>query len=127
MAKRRSWHFYTFIISFSVILGLYLLWAYTPLKKGVELRIIRSLQPYLGESFYINDFSLGLTSVSFYGVRTADDSTFSLEIDEIRIGLIREKLFTTEIRPTHLIESVTVINPNVCLLYTLTLPTMCVV
>ncbi len=117
MAKRRSWHFYTFIISFSVILGLYLLWAYTPLKKGVELRIIRSLQPYLGESFYINDFSLGLTSVSFYGVRTADDSTFSLEIDEIRIGLIREKLFTTEIRPTHLIESVTVINPNVTLFY----------
>ena len=118
MAKRKSWHFYTFIISFSIIFGLYLLWAYTPLKKGIELRIIRSLQPYLGESFYINDFSLGLTSVSFYGVRAADDnSTFALEIDEIRIGFIREKLFTTEIRPTHIIESVTVINPNLTLFY----------
>ncbi len=116
--KRRSWHFYVSFISLSVFILGYLLWNFTPLKDEVNGVLVKELQPYLGDSFLINDFSIGLNSVSFYGVRTTDPKkTFSLELEEIRFGLYPLKVLTHGPRPIKLVESVQIVSPNLTLFY----------
>ena len=113
MAKRRSWHFYLSIITISLILGFHLLWIYTPLKDEVRAIIIQKLKPYLGESFLFNDFSIGVSSISFYKIRTASsNSSFALDLEEIEIGFKIFKLVTNRFRLPEAIKSVTFVNPR---------------
>ena len=117
--KHRSWHFYLLVVTFSVMILGYLLWTFTPIKNEVRAIIISELQPYLGESLLINDFSIGWNSVSFYRVRAADENnTFSLDLEEIRVGVNFLKVFRNGFSPTGLIESVTVVKPHLSLYYT---------
>ncbi|MCA9018471.1 MAG: hypothetical protein KDA77_24335, partial [Planctomycetaceae bacterium] len=114
--KHRSWHFYLLVMTFSVMILGYLLWTFTPIKNEVRAVIISELQPYLGESLLINDFSIGWNSVSFYRVRAADENnTFSLDLEEIRVGVNFLKVFRNGPSPTGLIESVTVVKPHLSL------------
>jgi len=113
MAKKRSWHFYLFIITFSVILSVHLLWTYTPIKDEVRAVIIHKLQPYLGDSFLFNDFSMGFGSVSFHKISAANNnSTFTLDLEEIEIGFNFFKLFAHRFQLPEAIKSVTFINPR---------------
>lgn len=113
MAKKRSWHFYLFIITFSLILGVHLLWTYTPIKDEVRAVIIHKLQPYLGDSFLFTDFSMGFASVSFHEISAANNnSTFTLDLEEIEIGFNLFKLFTHRFQLPEAIKSVTFINPR---------------
>ncbi len=125
-ATRRSWPFYVFLISFSVLFLGYLLWQFTPLKDEVEARMIKFLQPYLGESFYITDFSISPNSVSFYNVHTGDiNANYSLDIGEIRVGFNPAGLLQRVIMPgqkggklTRSIQTAAIINPRLTIYYT---------
>ncbi len=118
MAKKHSWHFYTLIITITFLLLGYLLWSFTPIKDEVEAVVIRKLQPYLGESFLINDFSIRPTSISFYKVRAADaNSTFLLDLEEIRIDFDPLKLFSHNFNIPGIIESVTIVRPSLGFYY----------
>lgn len=113
MAKKRSWHFYLFVITFTIFLLGYLLWKYTPVKDEVKAVIINKLQPYLGESFIIRDFNIGLNSVSFYQVSaTRPASGVSLDIKEIRVGIDYLKFLTRNFSVPEMIESVHFRNPR---------------
>ena len=117
-SKPPSWLFYTFIITFSVLLIFFLVWRYTPVKDEVEARIIRQLQPYLGESFYITDFSIGSDNLSFYNVRAANPGAgFSVEFAEIRFSFAPSKLLTYNFDPVKTINNVKLIRPQVTLYY----------
>ena len=114
MAHKRSWHFYLFIIVFSLVMVVYGLWSFTPLKSEVEALIIRRLQPHLGESFLISYFDISPNAISFYRVSVADRSaSFSLELNEIRVGIDLLELLKGTTHPPDLIESVTFRNPRI--------------
>ncbi len=113
MAKKSSWHFYTFIIAFSAILVVHVLWTYTPIKNEVKATIIERLQPYLGESFIINDFEVGVNSITFYKIRATNKAaTFTLDLRKIRIGFNLYQLLINGLDPFKTITSVTFINPR---------------
>lgn len=118
MKHKRSWHFYLFITLMSVALGWYLLWTFTPVKTEIKTLLVKKLQPYFGELFLINDFSAGFNSLSLYKLRAADENaTFSLDLEEIRIGFNPFKLITHKFQIPHCITSVTLVNPKFNLYY----------
>jgi hypothetical protein len=82
-------------------------------KDEVRAIIIQKLKPYLGESFLFNDFSIGVSSISFYKIRTvSSNSSFALDLEEIEIGFQIFKLFTNRFRLPEAIKSVTFVNPR---------------
>jgi hypothetical protein len=90
-----------------------LLWTYTPVKDEVRVIIIQKLNPYLGETFLFNDFSIGINSISFYKIRAAsDNSSFALDLEEIEIGFNIFKLLTNRFQLPEAIKSVTFVNPH---------------
>lgn len=118
MKHKHSWHFYLFITLISAALGWYLLWTFTPVKTEIKTWLVKKLQPYLGELFLINDFSAGFHSLSFHKLRAADENaTFSLELEEVRIGFNPFKLITHKFQIPHCVTSVTLINPQFNLYY----------
>jgi len=116
--KPPSWLFYALIFVFSVSLIAYLLWQYTPVKDELETRFIRKLQPYLGESFYITDFSIGTDNISFYNVRTSDiQSGYMVAIGEIRFTFDMSSFITYNFNPLKTINAVDIISPQVTIYY----------
>lgn len=114
MAKRKSWHFYTFLITASLLITVHVLWNYTPVKNEVKGAIIKKLQPYLGEAFLVSDFEFGINSITFVKIRAANSaSTFSLDLRKIRIGFDPYKVLTSGFDPLKTIQSVTLYNPRV--------------
>ncbi|MEJ2635812.1 MAG: hypothetical protein P8184_11030, partial [Calditrichia bacterium] len=66
--KKNTWVIYFFVILFTAILSINLVWRLTPIKEEINNSIRERLRPYLGESFNMNDFSLGFGYISFYNV-----------------------------------------------------------
>ncbi len=114
MTKRRSWHFYLILISLTTLLAIHLIWSYTPVKDEVKTIIVNKLQPYLGESFLISDFGLGFKHITFYKLSAADQrGSFSIELDEIKIGYEPFKLLTNNFNFVKDVRSVTIIRPRI--------------
>jgi hypothetical protein len=117
-SKPPAWVFNTVIFTLSFLFVLFLIWHYTPVKDEVEARFIRQLQPYLGDSFYITDFSIGTDYLSFYNVRATDPvAGYSVEFAEIRLNYSPTRLLATDFDPLKTINNVTLIRPRVILFY----------
>jgi hypothetical protein len=117
-SKPPAWVFNTVIFTLSFLFILFLVWHYTPVKDEVEARLIRQLQPYLGDSFYITDFSIGTDYLSFYNVRATDQvAGYSVEFAEIRLNYSPSRLLATDFDPLKTINNVTLIRPRVILFY----------
>lgn len=116
--KQRSWHFYFSIITLSLVLAGYVLWNFTPVKDEVKAAIIAKLQPYLGESFLINDFEMGFSYIEFSRVQASNESqSFTLELDRILIGYSVSTLLTSGFDAAEAITSVKFKRPSLSLLY----------
>ncbi|MGH1366525.1 MAG: hypothetical protein ACRBF0_23390 [Calditrichia bacterium] len=95
-----------------------MLWTFTPVKDEVKALIITKLQPYLGESFLINDFDMGLSYIEFSRVHASNESqSFAIELDRILIGYSMRKLITSGFDPAQAITTVKFKRPQLSLLY----------
>ncbi len=114
--KKNTWVIYFFVILFTAILSINLVWRLTPVKEEINNSIRERLRPYLGESFNMNDFSLGFGYISFYNVTAGGgNESYLLHLDEIQIGYSIHKLFLHKFDPLRVIETVTFKKPRLYL------------
>ena len=112
MLKLRRWLFNIFIVATTAVVAVHLVWKYSPLKDKIKNEIITKLRPYLGDSFLLHDFSIGLGYISFHQVTTTNkEHTYDLNLQEVRIGYNIPKLLFHEFEPLKVIETVTLKDP----------------
>ena len=91
--KKNTWVFYFFIILFTAIIALNLVWRYTPIRAEISQKIQERLKPVLGESFAMSNFSLGFGYMSFYNIAIGNNrDQYTLKLEEIQIGYSIHKL-----------------------------------
>ncbi|OPX34137.1 hypothetical protein B1H10_04290 [candidate division KSB1 bacterium 4484_188] len=84
--KKNTWVFYFFIILFTALLSINLVWRFTPVKAEIRDSLHKKLNPYLGGSFKLEDFSLGFGYISFHNISIGQkEKNYSLQIDEVLI------------------------------------------
>ena len=111
--RRNPWVFYFFIILFTAILSINLVWRFTPVRSEISATVQQRLRPYLGDSFALNDFSLGFGYMSFTDISIGNPGDrFVLNLEEIQIGYSIHKLLYNNFDPLRVIESVTFKNPQ---------------
>lgn len=109
----RRWLFNIFIIAITAIIAVHLVWRFSPVKGNIKNEIITKLRPYLGESFLLHDFSVGLGHISFHEVTTTNEKhTYDLNLQEVQIGFSVLKLLFYEFDPLKVIENVTLKDPH---------------
>ncbi len=114
--KKNTWVFYFFIVLFTALLSINLVWRFTPAKKEIGESLEKRLRPYLGDSFSINDFTLGFGYISFYNITAGSgEHNYQLQLDEIQIGYSIHKLFLHKFDFLQVIESITFKNPKLIL------------
>lgn len=110
--KKNTWVFYFFILLFTAIISLELVWRFTPIRNEISQKIQAKLKPYLGESFAMSDFSVGFGYMSFYDISVGDSKeNYSLKLAEIQIGYSIHKLLYHHFDPLKVIESITIKKP----------------
>ena len=115
----RRWLFNISIIAVTAIIAVNLVWMYSPVKVKIKNEIITKLRPYLGESFLLHDFSVGLGHISFHEVTTTNEKhTYDLNLQEVQIGYSMIKLLFYEFDPLKVIEDVTLKNPRLIIYQT---------
>ena len=111
--RRNTWVFYFFIILFTAILSINLVWRFTPIRAEISGTVQQRLRPYLGDSFALNDFSVGFGYMSFSDISIGNpEDRFILNLEEIQIGYSIHKLLYNNFDPLRVIESVTFKNPK---------------
>jgi hypothetical protein len=116
--KKNTWVFYFFIILFTAIISLNLVWRFTPIRAEINHTIQERLKPYLGESFAMSDFSLGFGYMSFYNITIGNkQENYTLKLEEIQIGYSIHKLLYNKFDPLRVVESITIKNPHL-IIYT---------
>ncbi len=114
--KKNTWVFYFFIILFTAILSINLVWRFTPIRSEIGDTIRKKLKPILGETFAMSDFSLGFGYMSFYDITIGNESGgYMIKLDEVQIGYSIHKLIYNGMDPLRVIESVTFKNPHLFL------------
>ena len=114
--RKNTWVFYFFILLFTAILSINLVWRFTPIRSEISATIQEGLQPYLGDTFAMSDFSLGFGYMSFYNITAGSkDGDYILNLDEIQIGYSIHKLIYNKLDPLRVIESITFKNPKLIL------------
>ena len=114
--RKNTWVFYFFILLFTAILSINLVWRFTPIRSEISATIQEGLQPYLGKTFAMSDFSLGFGYMSFYNISAGNkDSNYILYLDEVQIGYSIHKLIFNKMDPLRVIESITFKNPKLIL------------
>ncbi len=114
--KRNTWVFYFFILLFTGILSINLVWRFTPIRAEISSGIQQRLRPYLGDSFALSDFSIGFGYMAFYNiVAGSEEENYILTLDEIQVGYSIHKLVLNKFDPLKVIESITFKNPNLIL------------
>lgn len=112
--KKNTWVFYFFIIVFTAIISLNLVWRFTPIRAEINQTIQERLKPVLGESFAMSNFSLGFGYMSFYNIAIGNNrDDYTLKLEEIQIGYSIHKLLYNKFDPLKVIESVTIKNPHI--------------
>jgi hypothetical protein len=115
--RKNTWVFYFFILLFTAILSINLVWRFTPIRSEISSTIQEGLQPYLGETFAMSDFSLGFGYMSFYNISVGSkEGNYILNLDEVQIGYSIHKLIYNKMDPLRVIESITFKNPKLILL-----------
>ncbi len=115
--RKNTWVFYFFIIVFTAILSINLVWRFTPIRKEINIKLQERLKPYLGESFALSDFSIGFGYMSFYNITSGSkDDNYQLYLDEIQIGYSIHKLPFNNFDPLRVIESITFKHPHLIVL-----------
>lgn len=115
--RKNNWVFYFFILLFTAILSINLVWRFTPIRSEISLTLQDGLKPYLGKTFAVNDFSLGFGYMSFYNITAGSkDGNYILNLDEIQVGYSIHKLIYNKLDPLRVIESITFKNPRLILL-----------
>ena len=113
MSRLRTWFLNLFIVFITAIIAAHLVWTYSPVKNDIKQKIISELRPYLGESFLLHDFTVGLGHISFHEVTTTNvKHTYNLNLQEVRIGFDMLKLLWYEFKPLKVIETVTLKDPQ---------------
>lgn len=115
--KKNTWVFYFFIVLFTALLSVHLVWKFTPVKDEISASLQKRLRPYLGESFTMHEFSLGFGYISFYDIQAGSEKEgYLLYLDEIQIGYSMHKLLVHNLDPLQVIESITFKNPRLTVL-----------
>ncbi len=113
MHRKNTWIFYFFIILFTALISMNLIWRFTPIKTEIKAGLEEKLRPYLGENFTIQDFSLGFGFISLYDLKAAGkNKNFQLQLQEVQIGFSIHKLLLHRFNVLKVIESVTFKNPH---------------
>jgi hypothetical protein len=111
--KRNTWVFYFFIILFTTILSINLVWRFTPIRAEISSTVQKRLRQYLGDSFALNDFSVGFGYMSFTDISVGNPGDrYILKLEEIQIGYSIHKLVYNSFDPLRVIESVTFKDPK---------------
>ncbi|MFZ0389774.1 MAG: translocation/assembly module TamB domain-containing protein [Calditrichia bacterium] len=114
--KKNNWVFYFFILLFTAIISLQLVWRLSPIKSEIRESVQDKLRPVLGESFELDDFSLGFGFITFEDVQAGSPSeAYELQIEEIQIGYSIHKLLLHQLDPLQVIESITFTRPRLIL------------
>jgi hypothetical protein len=91
--RRNTWVFYFFILLFTTILSINLVWRFTPVRAEISATVQQRLRQYLGDSFALNDFSVGFGYMSFSDISIGNPGDrFILNLEEIQIGYSIHKL-----------------------------------
>jgi len=111
-AKYILLHFLLILIT--AIVSAHLVWKYTPVKKDVKLKIIKTLQPYLGGQLTIEQFNVGLGTVSFDSTIFTDSrENFGVKFKSIELRFSAGKLVRSRFDPKRSIQSITVREPEI--------------
>ncbi len=111
-AKNIFLHFLLLLIT--AIVSAHLVWKYTPVKKDVKRKIIKTLRPYLGKQLTIEHFNVGFGTVSFDSTIITDSrGKFGVRFKSVELRFSAGKLVRSRFDPKRAIQSITVREPEI--------------
>ncbi|MCJ7811841.1 hypothetical protein MUP95_00790, partial [bacterium] len=112
--RRRKWIIVVAFVGVFVVLGGYVGWRATKANDKIRQILLDKVRPFLAQESNVENVEVDLSSIHLKGVRLAPkDRSFTLEIDDVRIGYRFWYLFRYRFAPNKIAHDVVFVHPAV--------------
>ena len=110
--KSRRWVLVLAVVLSTLLFGWYGAWRYTRANEKIRTVILKKMEPFISSSSNIGSLEVGIRSVQLQDVAlVAKDSSYTLAVDEIRIGYNLFKLIAYRFVPSRVANELVMKNP----------------
>ncbi len=112
--RRRKWVIFVAFGGVLLVLGVYVGWRATKANDKIRQMLLDQVRPFLAQESNVENVEVDLNSIHLKSVRLAPkDRSFTLEIDDVRIGYRFWSLLRYRFAPNKIAHDVVFVHPTV--------------